>query len=59
MNMKHPKPAPDIFLAAAKQLGVEPSECLVIEDSCHGVTAAAAAGSLPLALLIPIPVNRT
>ncbi len=44
MNMKHPKPAPDIFLAAAKQLGVEPSECLVIEDSNHGVTAAAAAG---------------
>lgn len=44
MNMKRPKPAPDIFLAAAKQLGVEPSECIVIEDSYHGATAAAAAG---------------
>ncbi len=53
MNMKHPKPAPDIFLAAAKQLGVEPSDCLVIEDSCHGVTAAAAAGITCLGFINP------
>jgi HAD superfamily hydrolase (TIGR01509 family) len=53
MNMKHPKPAPDIFLAAAKQLGVEPSECLVIEDSCHGVTAAAAAGITSIGFVNP------
>ena len=53
MNMKHPKPAPDIFLAAANKLGVEPSECLVIEDSCHGVTAAAAAGITSIGFVNP------
>ncbi|HEY5338161.1 MAG TPA: HAD-IA family hydrolase, partial [Rhizomicrobium sp.] len=40
----HGKPAPDIFLHAAKMLDVPPSACLVIEDSVHGVVAARAAG---------------
>jgi HAD superfamily hydrolase (TIGR01509 family) len=38
------KPAPDIFLAAAKALNVEPSHCLVFEDSLIGTQAALAAG---------------
>jgi beta-phosphoglucomutase len=38
------KPAPDIFLAAAKRLGVEPAECLAFEDAWNGVKAAATAG---------------
>jgi HAD superfamily hydrolase (TIGR01509 family) len=38
------KPAPDLFLYAAKQMGAEVHECLVIEDSLIGVTAAVAAG---------------
>lgn len=38
------KPSPDIFLAAAKQLGVPPSRCVVIEDAVAGVQAARAAG---------------
>lgn len=38
------KPAPDLFELAASQLGVDPSACLVIEDSPAGVAAAAAAG---------------
>lgn len=38
------KPAPDIFLATASRLGFEPSECLVLEDSKHGITAAFKAG---------------
>lgn len=38
------KPAPDIYLEAAKQLGVEPNECIVLEDAAHGVAAAKAAG---------------
>lgn len=43
-NIKHPKPAPDVFLKAAKELGVDSSECMIIEDSMHGVVAAEAAG---------------
>jgi beta-phosphoglucomutase-like phosphatase (HAD superfamily) len=37
------KPAPDLFLHAAKQHGVRPERCLVIEDSLSGVVAALAA----------------
>lgn len=40
------KPAPDLFLHAAKMLGASPSHCLVIEDTVHGVRAAHAAGML-------------
>lgn len=38
------KPAPDLFLHAAEQVGADPAGCLVIEDSPHGVTAALDAG---------------
>jgi HAD superfamily hydrolase (TIGR01509 family) len=38
------KPAPDLFLYAARQMGHAPQDCLVIEDSHAGVTAAHAAG---------------
>ncbi|AKA04668.1 hydrolase [Streptomyces noursei ZPM] len=38
------KPAPDLFLHAAKEMGVEPGRCAVIEDSPLGVRAAVAAG---------------
>lgn len=34
------KPEPDIFLKAAELLGVAPEDCIVIEDSSHGITAA-------------------
>jgi HAD superfamily hydrolase (TIGR01509 family) len=39
-----PKPAPDIYLLAAQRLGAAPAECIVIEDSPAGATAAQAAG---------------
>jgi HAD superfamily hydrolase (TIGR01509 family) len=38
------KPAPDLFLFAARQLGAVPEECVVVEDSLTGVEAASAAG---------------
>ncbi|HQU67478.1 MAG TPA: HAD family hydrolase [Albidovulum sp.] len=38
------KPAPDLFLLAAQQMGVEPEKCLVIEDSLNGIRAGLAAG---------------
>lgn len=38
------KPAPDMYLAAARSIEVEPSRCVVVEDAVSGVTAAQAAG---------------
>ena len=38
------KPYPDIYLLAAKRIGVRPSECVVIEDSKPGIASAKAAG---------------
>lgn len=43
-QVEHGKPAPDLFLFAAAQMGVPPGRCLVIEDSVPGVVGAAAAG---------------
>ncbi len=43
-EIKHGKPAPDIFLRAAELLGVAPQDCLVIEDSKPGIAAGLAAG---------------
>ena len=42
-EIKQGKPAPDIFLLAAKRLGANPSQCLVFEDSLAGMKAAIAA----------------
>lgn len=44
VQVKNAKPAPDLFLYAAAQMGVEPSRCLVIEDSPTGARAGVAAG---------------
>jgi HAD superfamily hydrolase (TIGR01509 family) len=43
-QVKRGKPAPDLFLFAARQMQVPPERCLVIEDSLPGVTGARAAG---------------
>ena len=43
-HVAHAKPAPDLFLLAAKQLGVRADHCLVLEDSVNGVIAAGRAG---------------
>jgi len=44
------KPAPDIFLAASEKLGVDPIDCLVIEDSPSGVMGAREAGMRVIAI---------
>jgi len=43
-SVQLPKPAPDLFLYAAKQLGLEPEQSVVVEDAAAGIDAALAAG---------------
>ncbi len=47
-DVAHGKPFPDVYLLAAKRSGFAPGECLVVEDSLTGVTAAVAAGCYTL-----------
>ena len=48
-EVPHGKPAPDLFLHAARRMRADPGQCVVIEDSVPGVTAALAAGMRVLA----------
>ena len=43
-DVRHGKPAPDVFLEAARRMDVAPADCVVLEDSDEGLRAAAAAG---------------
>lgn len=43
-----PKPSPMPYLTAAKRLGIDPGECLALEDSYHGVRSASSAGMLTI-----------
>jgi HAD superfamily hydrolase (TIGR01509 family) len=52
------KPAPDIFLAAARKLGVAPSACVVVEDAVNGIQAAKAAGMRCVALAQSFPAGQ-
>ena len=60
LEVPHPKPAPDVFLAAAQAFHVPPSRCIVIEDSVPGVTAAVLAGMRVYghAAITPVEVLR-
>jgi beta-phosphoglucomutase len=49
------KPAPDVFLEAARRLGVDPDGCLVFEDAPMGIEAAQAAGMRVVALTTSFP----
>ncbi len=53
-EMPRSKPAPDVYLAAARHLQAEPARCLVIEDSVVGATAGVAAGATVWAYC-PVP----
>lgn len=50
LDIEHKKPAPDIFLKAARLVGADPRRCLVVEDAISGVAAGKAAGAKVLAL---------
>jgi HAD superfamily hydrolase (TIGR01509 family) len=47
------KPAPDVYLEAARRLGVEPARCVAIEDSGNGIRSAHAAGMTVIAVPNP------
>lgn len=46
--VEHGKPEPDIYVYAARQLGLEPENCIVLEDSPAGILAAYRAGCMPV-----------
>ncbi len=52
-QVKNPKPAPDVFLEAARQMKLDPEECLILEDSSNGCRAAKAAGMVCCAYFNP------
>ena len=52
------KPAPDIFLSAATRLGLDPAQCVVVEDAVNGVQAAKAAGMRCVAVAQTFPVAQ-
>jgi HAD superfamily hydrolase (TIGR01509 family) len=58
-DVPHGKPEPDVYLEAARRLGVPPAACLVVEDSLNGVRAGVAAGMtvvlVPNASVPPAP----
>lgn len=58
MMVSNPKPSPDIFLAAVAKLQINPSECIVIEDSMNGVNAAFAAGITCIGFVNPNSGNQ-
>jgi beta-phosphoglucomutase-like phosphatase (HAD superfamily) len=57
-DVQNKKPAPDIFLAAARKLGLHRSSCAVIEDAINGVQAAKAAGMRCVAVAQTFPAER-
>jgi len=56
--VRNKKPDPEIYLTAAEMIGVQPSECLVIEDAPSGLQAAGAAGMKSLALSTSFPADK-
>jgi HAD superfamily hydrolase (TIGR01509 family) len=57
-DVVHPKPAPDLFLLAARTLGAAPGRTVVVEDSATGVVAAKAAGMRAIGYAAMTPAAR-
>jgi HAD superfamily hydrolase (TIGR01509 family) len=59
-DVKNGKPAPDMFLLAASRMGVEPAECLVLEDGLSGLEGAKNAGMDALFIpSSPVPLDHS
>lgn len=56
-DVERKKPFPDIYIKAAKMIGLKPQECLVVEDAVSGVKAGKTAGAKCLALTTSFPSN--
>jgi HAD superfamily hydrolase (TIGR01509 family) len=58
-EVDQPKPHPDAYLRAARALGVDPAECVAIEDSATGLASALAAGTIAVSVphIVPIPAG--
>jgi HAD superfamily hydrolase (TIGR01509 family) len=56
-SVERQKPAPDLFLHAAAQLGLPPAECAVVEDAAAGIEAARAGGFRTVGLGPPVRVG--
>ena len=56
-RIKKGKPAPDIFILAAKELGLEPQNCVIFEDALSGINAAISSGA-KCVVAIPDPRQR-
>ena len=54
-DVEHPKPAPDLYLEAARRLGVAPAHCVAFEDSSIGILAAHAAGMRAVMVIDILP----
>ena len=57
-DVDNPKPAPDLFLLAARAHKVEPSHCVVVEDSPAGIRAVRAAGMHAFGFAAMTPAHR-
>ena len=57
-DVQHPKPAPDLFLHAARYMGAAPAQTVVVEDTPTGVTAAKAAGMRAIGFTAMTPAAR-
>ncbi len=57
-DVERKKPFPDIYLLAAKRIGLMPEDCLVVEDAISGIAAGKAAGAKCLALTTSFPPEK-
>ena len=57
-DVPHSKPAPDVYLLAAKSLGLDPARCAVVEDSATGVRAGVAAGMRVFGYAADMPADE-